>query len=97
MYKDLKEGETLYMDVTNHQLLSYLSENGGGLHVINVVNLPTEMQVYYINALGIPEYINMLDDSQNKASRARIPISEDILVAISTKAVLAAKHFPWTT
>ena len=62
-----------------------------------MINISTEMQGYYSNDPGIPEYINMLKDDQKKASHACLPTRNNILVAISSNAVLAANHPPRMT
>ena len=55
------------------------------------------MQGCYTDAPGIPENINMLKYAQKKAPCAHFPIIGDILVAIATKDVLVANHFPRMT
>jgi hypothetical protein len=52
---------------------------------------------FYATAKGIPEYINMLEDAQLKAKRAKLPITNETLVAIATKAILSTNGFPRTT
>ena len=56
--------------------------------------LRTKMQLYYSQADGIPQFINMMEDAQKKAKRAGMPIADVELVMLASAAVLAAQHFP---
>ena len=96
-YKDLKDSESFYNAVTAADLIDHLDKNCGGLHAIDLVNLPTEMLAYYAAAEGIPEYINMLEDAQRKAQRAAMPIADVQLVAIASTAVLGSQQYPRAT
>ena len=78
-YKELKDREIFYMYVTAHQIPTHLLENCGGLHATNIVNLPTEIQGYYENDQGIPDYINMLKDAQK---RHRVPVSPSAMALL---------------
>ena len=52
------------------------------------------MQHYHIEVEGIPEYINMLEDSQRQAGRAgRTIVDETLLLFVST-AMLTSERFP---
>jgi hypothetical protein len=93
-YKDLKDSESFYNAVTAADLIDHLNINCGGLHAIDLVNLPTEMLAYYAAAEGIPEYINMLEDAQRKAQLAAMPIADVQLVAIASTAVLGSQQYP---
>ena len=96
-YKDLKHPRAFYTSVTAAQLLEHLDANCGGLHPVDLINLPTDMMTYYATAEGVPEYINMLEDAQRKLERGKIPMLDVQLLAIASTAVLAAQHFPRTT
>ena len=43
---------------------------------------------------GIPEYINYLEDAQEKAERAKVPITDTMLMIIATNAMLRTKQYP---
>ena len=96
-YKDLKNPRTFYNSVTAATLLSHLDDNCGGLHPVDLINLPSEMIGFYAAAEGIPEYINALEDAQRKLARAKLPMADVQLLAIASTAVLASDHFPRTT
>lgn len=96
-YKDLKCHRSFYNNVTAKQLMDHLDANCGGLHPVDLINLPTEMMTFYATAEGIPEYINKLEDAQRKLARANLPMQDVQLLAIASTAVLAAQHFPRAT
>jgi hypothetical protein len=93
-YNDLKDAETFYTKVTVWDIMSLLECNSGGLHAIDMMGLRTNMQLYYSQADGIPQFINMMEDAQKKAKRAGMPIANIKLVMMASAAVLAAQHFP---
>ena len=96
-YRDLRHQHSFYTNVTAKQLIEHLDANCGGLHPSELVNLPTEMMTYYDKADGIPEYIDLLEEGQQKLARANLPMSDDQLLAIASTAVLASGHFPRPT
>ena len=93
-YNDLKDADTFYTKVTALEIISFLDANSGGLHAIDMISLRTNMHQYYVQADGIPQYIIMLKDAQEKAKRAGMPIADIELVMMASAAVLSAQHFP---
>jgi hypothetical protein len=96
-YNNLKDANTFYTKVTAHEIIAFLDANSRGLHAINMIALRTNMHNYYTQADGIPQYINMLEDAQKKATWAGMPIANVKLVMMASAAVLAAmteKAFP---
>lgn len=91
---ELKDSDT-YTEVTTQELLDYLQSVCGGLHALDVLTLQNEMQRYHLEAEGIPEYINSLEDAQKRAKRAKNPITDEMLVIIATNAMLSTVQFPW--
>jgi hypothetical protein len=67
----------------------------GGLHALDVLVLQDHMYNAHKDSEGIPEYINTLEDSHDKAERAGAPISDNMLVIIATKAMLTSEPYPW--
>ena len=47
--------------------------------------------------MGIPEYINMLEDAQKKAKHANLPTIIITLVLVATKSLLQAHTFSTKT
>jgi hypothetical protein len=93
-FNDLKDVDTFYTKVTALEIISFLNANSGGLHAVDMISLRTNMHQYYVQADGIPQYINMLEDAQKKAKRAGMPIADIELVMMASAAVLTAQHFP---
>ncbi len=72
----------------------HLEENYGGPYPRELINLPTEMISFYQKTEGIPESINNLRDVQRKQlARAKLPMSNEQLLAIVSTAVLATQCF----
>jgi hypothetical protein len=93
-YNDLKDANTFYTKVTAREIIAFLDANSGSLHAINMISLRTNMHNYYTQVDGIPQYINMLEDTQKKATQAGMPINNVKLVMMASAAVLTAQHFP---
>jgi hypothetical protein len=93
-YNDLKDADTFYTKVTAIDIMALLDANSGGLHAVDMISLRTNMTQYYVQADGIPQFIVMMEDAQNKAKRAGMPIADVELVMMASAAVLAAQHFP---
>jgi hypothetical protein len=93
-FKDLKDANTFYTKVSALEIISFLDANSGGLHAIDMISFHTNMHQYSVQADGISQYINMLEDAQKKAKRAGMPIADIELVMMALAAVLAAQHFP---
>ena len=77
--------------------MEYLSKRSGVFHAIDAVDIMSDMKQYFDEASIIPVYINMMETAPKEAACANLPISNDMLVAISTKAILAYDCFPCTT
>ena len=48
-------------------MIAHLQVICWGLHTLDVLALQNEMQQYHLNGEGIPEYVNTLEDAQDKA------------------------------
>ena len=55
------------------------------------------MCTLFAEAHSIAEYINAMEELQKKSLRADLPIADEMLLAIATKAVLASDRYPCTT
>jgi hypothetical protein len=93
-YNNLKDAKTFYTKVTALEIMAHLNANSGGLHAINMISLCLNMTQYYVQANGIPQFMVMIEDAQNKAKRAGMLIADVELVMMASAAVLAAQHFP---
>jgi hypothetical protein len=62
-----------------------------------MVLLTIQMSTYYKGTLDIPEYIFLLEDTQRKAARAHLPVTDHTLTILASTALLATDTFPRTT
>ena len=69
--------------------LQHLQATFTGLHALGVLTLQNEMHKMHLEAEGIPEYINLLEDAHKKAVRAGNPITAATVVMIATNAMLS--------
>ncbi len=74
--------------------MAFLDANSEGLHAVNMITLCTNMHGYYVQVVGIPQYIIMLEEAQKKAKRVGMPIANIKLVMMALAAILVAQHFP---
>ena len=96
-YRELKMPRTFYTAVTALHFFTHLISNRGGLHDTDAVKILAPMMELYNKAKEIPQYINMLEEAQAQAERATLPISNDALVNISNRVMLASNDFPEKT
>ena len=73
--------------------MDHLQLRCGRLHTLDVANITYEILTYYGDAAGICEYINIIEDSQKKAQRAQLPITDVTLMTITAKLILQAHAF----
>ena len=87
---------TFYTEVTSFTIMEHLRKISGGRYIIDAVDIMSDMKHYFDEASSIPVYINMMDTAQKNYDRAKLPIYDNMLVAIATKAILAYDRFPHT-
>ena len=76
------------------KILDHLQPMCGGLHALDLITLQSDMQNAHKECEGIPEYINYLEDAQEKAERAQVPVSETMLMIITTNEMLRTEEYP---
>ena len=54
-YKEIKEPDTFYTNVTALNLLDHLTELCSGLHTVYAVDIPQVMKTLFSDAKGIPQ------------------------------------------
>jgi hypothetical protein len=96
-YKDLRHALTFYNYVTAYDILQHLTSTSGGLHNNELVNLPTEMLLYYEESEGIPEFLLKPAKARDKLARGGSPISDEVLLATASSQVFKSMHFPEAT
>jgi hypothetical protein len=93
-FNDLKDANTFYTKVSALDIITFLDTNSGGLQAVDMISLRTNMHTNYVQADGISQYINMLEDAHKKANWAGMPIADVKLVMMASAVMLAAQHFP---
>jgi hypothetical protein len=81
---DLCNPKTFYSNVTVLALFNHLCKRSGGLHALGMVSLTIQMSQYYEGMLDIPEYIFLLEDTQRKAARTHLPITNQTLTILAS-------------
>ena len=92
--QELRGAETIYTKVAPKDLLSHPQAGCTGRHALELLALHNEMQRYCLEVKGIPECINMLEDSQRQAGQAGRTISDETLLLFATTAMLTTERFP---
>jgi hypothetical protein len=92
--RELKSPKLYYTRVKPKELLNHLQSMCGGLHTFDVLSLQDKMYNAHKDSDGIPEYINTLEDGQEKSEQAGAPITDTMLMIISTKAMLTSEQVP---
>jgi hypothetical protein len=54
-YNNLKDADTFYTKVLALKIMAFLDANSGGLHIVNMITLRTNMHGYYAQVDGIPQ------------------------------------------
>ena len=95
----LKNARTYYIKMHAKALPDHLHSSCLGMHVINDPSLQIDMRKYHLQADGIPEYINMLEDAQRTALLIdkTNPITDTSVLNIVTAVMLSTQQFPRTT
>jgi hypothetical protein len=88
--------KTFYSNITDLAIFNHLCKHSGSLHVLDMVSLTIQMSHYYEGTLDILKYIFLLEDTQCKAARACLPITNHTLTVLASIALLDANTFPCT-
>jgi hypothetical protein len=94
---NLHNPKTFYSNVTALAIFYHLCEHSGGLNALDMVLLTIQMSQYYEGTPDISKYIFVLEDTQHKAARVCLPVTNQTLTVLASTALLAANTFPCTT
>ena len=83
--------------MTAFEIIIHLRKCSRSRHAIDAVNIMSDMQQYFEESASITVHIKMMETAQKKAAQAKLPISDNMLVVIANKAILASNHFPRAT
>ena len=70
---ELNLAKFYYTRVHPIEFLDHLQYIYGGLHALELLTLQRKMQNAHKECYGIPEYINSVEDVQDKSKRAKCP------------------------
>ena len=91
---ELRDSDSLYTEVGPKELFSHLQARCIIRHALELLGMHNKIQRYHLEVEGIPEYINMLEDSQRKAGRAGRTIIDETLLLFASTYMLTNKRFP---
>ena len=86
--RELKSSKFYYTTVQPIEFLDHLQVTCGGLYAIDILALQGETQNAHKECDEIPEYIHALEDAQDKAYQAQVPITDTTLMIIATNVML---------
>ena len=93
-YISLCEEDGYYKMVSPLKLLSHFAEEIGGLEVTDVVTLIGELPGYWNSDPQVPQFIMTMEESQKKAQRAGLPITNNWIAVFATSCLLFVNSFP---
>ena len=71
-----------------------LTGGSDGLEATDIVSLLLVTLGWWAEDPRVPEYVNRIEEAQQKSIRASLPINDKWLAAIATGSLLAASSFP---
>ena len=92
--QELRESNTFYKMVKSTDFLIHLQSIFGGLHSLDVLALHNEIHRFHLEAEGIPDYINALEDAKKTSKRSGKTITNATFVMITTNTMLVNGAFP---
>ena len=82
-YKQFRHARRIYAAVPSSQIIGHICKRARGFHTTKLIELPAQMRTFYANAKGVPEYINLMEDSQRKSIHKNLAVSNAVMVAIA--------------
>ena len=79
---------SFYSGVTAKDLPDHLRVHCGRRHDLDDIVIQYHMLGYWTEGSKVPEYINMIEHGYKKALRAKLHISDNLIVAILSKTML---------
>ena len=87
----LKDSHTFYTKRTTKELLDQLQVVCTGHHTIGLLKLQDEMRTMHVTTYTIPKYVATLEKAQLQATRSEMPILDNYLMMVATKAMLSSE------
>ena len=85
---------TFYAKRTTKELLYQLQVVCTGHHTINLLALQDEMWTIHVTTNTTSQYIAALEKAQLQTARAEMPILDNYIMIVVTKAMLLLERFP---
>ena len=82
-------GPTFYAKRKTKELLDQIQVVYTGHHAIDLIALQDKLQTMHVSTDMIPQYIAALDKAQLQAAMAEMPIPDNFLMMVATKAMLS--------
>ena len=76
------------------EFITHLQKNAAGLDETEVVELPIEMRKFLPESDNLLVYFEKMEEAQGKSVRGGMPISNEVMVALAIKALMASNMFP---
>ena len=92
-YKELKDPDVFYTNVTSLKLLDHLTEFCLVLHTISAVDIPQFMKTLFVDANGIPQFINAMEAVQQKSKQAKLVIKDEYMQDVALKLLLQSGEY----
>ena len=96
-YKELEDPDTFYTNVADLKLLDHITKLCSGLHTANAVDIPQVMKMIYSDAEGIPQFINAMEEVQQKSKRAKLVINGEYMHDVALKSLLQSDEYETET
>jgi hypothetical protein len=88
-----KDGTTFFHKIFACDLLKHLETNSTGLHALNIVAMCLNMLLLYKNAGSMPDFILAMEEAQEKAKHAELPILDIELAMYAATSVLQLGNY----
>ena len=89
-----KRSPTFYVKRKTKELLEQLQVVCTGHHTLDLLALQDKMRTMHVSTDTIPQYIVALEKAQLQAARAEMPILDNYLMMVDSKAMLSSERFP---
>ena len=92
-YKDLRDPDEFYTNVTAMNLLGHFESHSTELTKTEAVKIPMQMMALYKECEGIPQYIQALEKAQRRSVRGNLPVADNVLAATAINALLSTGDY----
>ena len=87
-YKELKDPDTFYTNITSLKLLDHLTDFFSGLHTVNAVNIPQLMKTLFTDSDGILQFINAMEAAHRNSKQAKLVIQDKYMHAVALNSLI---------